>query len=239
MLKKISKSSLIYLLIILIFTCFLSSVVPPGIFKIGIIFFPILMYGALQSKTKISVYGFTLGALIIHHWLLNAIVTYKTIDADTFTPLIINSGFFYAPVLPNPFISIFMVATLVIHFVSFNNGNVSILIYEKITVSILIALISSLGIQFLRKLSIERNRFYKASITDPLTGLSTFTNAVILGQKLLDTGNKLIVILIDLDNFKTINDTYGHFVGNKVLLQFSCITKICVVKINNCPLRWR
>lgn len=73
----------------------------------------------------------------------------------------------------------------------------------------------------LRNLAVERNRFYRASITDPLTGLHTFTHTITLGQTLLAQGNDCLLVLVDLDNFKNVNATYGHFVGNRVLQQFA------------------
>lgn len=39
-------------------------------------------------------------------------------------------------------------------------------------------------------------------------------------------GNKLSIMLIDLDKFKDINDTHGHLAGDKVLVDFAQKTKI-------------
>ncbi|WP_346355347.1 diguanylate cyclase [Azotosporobacter soli] len=73
----------------------------------------------------------------------------------------------------------------------------------------------------LRNLALERNRFYRASITDPLTGLHTFTHTIMLGQELLAQGNDSMLVLVNLDNFKNVNATYGHFIGNRILVQFA------------------
>lgn len=61
----------------------------------------------------------------------------------------------------------------------------------------------------------------KLSITDGLTGLYNYrhfqerlTNEF---QRALRFGNDLGLIMIDLDNFKLVNDTYGHQIGDKVL----------------------
>lgn len=61
---------------------------------------------------------------------------------------------------------------------------------------------------------------------DELTGV--FTRQFVIGalekklaQLKRNPENNIIVALFDLDNFKTINDTYGHLVGDEVLKQFA------------------
>lgn len=59
--------------------------------------------------------------------------------------------------------------------------------------------------------------FKDQSITDPLTGV---TNRRTMDALLAEWTDKKIphsIILLDLDHFKSINDTYGHAVGDKVL----------------------
>ena len=63
------------------------------------------------------------------------------------------------------------------------------------------------------------------SITDPLTGCY---NRVYLNQRFEEElsrairyGQSLSVILADIDHFKSVNDTYGHQVGDEVLKAFA------------------
>lgn len=65
----------------------------------------------------------------------------------------------------------------------------------------------------------------KAGITDPLTGLY---NRKKLFESMQDqiplhenSGSKLAVLFIDLDGFKSVNDTHGHNVGDKLLKRLS------------------
>lgn len=70
-------------------------------------------------------------------------------------------------------------------------------------------------------------RLLKMATTDPLTGL---VNRIRLDEKLAEchqfyqrTGRPFSVIIIDLDYFKRVNDTYGHLIGDKTLVSLSKI----------------
>jgi diguanylate cyclase (GGDEF)-like protein len=70
-----------------------------------------------------------------------------------------------------------------------------------------------------------------ASLTDGLTGAY---NRRYLLQKLGEEierakryGNELSIVLLDLDSFKAINDTFGHRVGDEVLIKVAATLRKC------------
>ncbi len=67
------------------------------------------------------------------------------------------------------------------------------------------------------------------STTDQLTGLHNrryFDNHLkIESQKVKRYASHLCLIIIDIDHFKSINDQYGHQVGDSVLIEFSSLLK--------------
>ncbi|MBF0625354.1 MAG: diguanylate cyclase [Magnetococcales bacterium] len=79
--------------------------------------------------------------------------------------------------------------------------------------------IDDLAAQIEKGLEVTRNRLH--AVQDPLTGLflRRILDAVfsLEAAKLTRTPSPLSVILFDLDHFKTINDTFGHQVGDNVL----------------------
>lgn len=68
------------------------------------------------------------------------------------------------------------------------------------------------------------SKIEKLSYTDKLTGaLSKNTFYIMFAQKLAEVKRgmrSICVALLDLDNFKRINDTYGHLAGDEVLKSF-------------------
>ncbi len=75
------------------------------------------------------------------------------------------------------------------------------------------------------KLCETQKAYYQLSITDSLTGLYNRRYFEERGELLLKEalryGHDLSLILIDLDNFKKINDELGHHTGDEVLRQFA------------------
>lgn len=72
-------------------------------------------------------------------------------------------------------------------------------------------------------------KLYRRGYTDSLTGLK---NRCFFYKKLSEEFSKiekrrapLSLLMIDIDNFKKINDSYGHLIGDKILRQISNILR--------------
>ncbi len=50
--------------------------------------------------------------------------------------------------------------------------------------------------------------------------------------------NHLVCMLLDIDDFKSINDTYGHMVGDEVICALANITKRSVESVGGVAGRW-
>ncbi|HOJ88843.1 MAG TPA: diguanylate cyclase [Pseudothermotoga sp.] len=60
---------------------------------------------------------------------------------------------------------------------------------------------------------------------DPLTGLANRNTLEELVDNFPQLGDEFSVIMMDIDGFKAINDTYGHLVGDSVLVRFAEILR--------------
>lgn len=91
-----------------------------------------------------------------------------------------------------------------------------------------------------RVLNIKSRELEDQVTRDPLTGVLNregLQKLFLEGATQLDRTNGLCIAFMDLDNFKGINDTFGHAVGDEVLKQF---TKVIIENVRSTELvaRW-
>ncbi len=90
----------------------------------------------------------------------------------------------------------------------------------------------------LRKESVHMlEKLKKLSITDGLTNLfnSRYFYSQLKGE--IDRSNRynhpLSLLLLDIDKFKTYNDSFGHLAGDKVLVRLGKVIKSCLRKMDS------
>jgi diguanylate cyclase (GGDEF)-like protein len=79
----------------------------------------------------------------------------------------------------------------------------------------------------LRKLNISLAKTEKIASQDNLTGLANRNHFNILTENLLQQERSFAIFLLDLDNFKGVNDKYGHNAGDQLLMDIAKTLKDC------------
>jgi len=73
----------------------------------------------------------------------------------------------------------------------------------------------------------QRDKLLFDAVHDQLTGLYNRKHLIDEGERKFSRAfrqdDKLSLIMVDIDHFKAINDTYGHLVGDKVLIQIATV----------------
>ncbi|HEY0180660.1 MAG TPA: diguanylate cyclase, partial [Dokdonella sp.] len=91
-----------------------------------------------------------------------------------------------------------------------------------------LAALAVLGSAFLAFQRRVNRRLRRLSMTDPLTGL---TNRRIAARHLADftheRDGRHVLLVVDADRFKTVNDSFGHVAGDQVLVELSRRLRAC------------
>jgi len=86
-----------------------------------------------------------------------------------------------------------------------------------------------IGYSAIRSDITDKKRIEKLSITDKLTGIFNRTKLDATIENELKRSNRYKdsfgIILIDIDYFKRVNDTYGHLIGDEVLVRIATVLK--------------
>lgn len=85
--------------------------------------------------------------------------------------------------------------------------------------------------------TILKDKLEKAVITDYLTQLYSRNYLDDMLRKHMKKDDCGAFILFDIDDFKSINDTYGHHVGDKVIIQIADVMREHISE-NELPARW-
>ena len=80
-----------------------------------------------------------------------------------------------------------------------------------------------------KELERSKDELKELASRDPMTGLNNRRSFFEISEELLHLARReaqpITIIMFDLDNFKNINDTYGHAVGDQVITNFASLLK--------------
>ncbi|MFC3092804.1 GGDEF domain-containing protein [Alteromonas sediminis] len=122
---------------------------------------------------------------------------------------------------------------------SHENWELDELLVLTFTLSITSAFFAFRRIREMKKLQQRLERYAQ---TDFLTGLYNRRKLHQVGKHALDRLERgelsaMSVLLLDLDNFKQLNDLYGHLIGDEVIKEVAQVLKSCVGK-SDAVARW-
>ncbi len=87
-------------------------------------------------------------------------------------------------------------------------------------------------VALMHSLYLTHHKLEALALRDPLTGIynRTYFNEIIDNEihRTERYGNAFSLIMLDLDNFKSINDTYGHLEGDRMLKECAAMLSRCV-----------
>ncbi|QFT91126.1 Response regulator PleD [Bacillus sp. THAF10] len=122
-----------------------------------------------------------------------------------------------------------IVFSVFISFLVDDYGVLTILIPSYWVISIIGGLTSIFFVEYIRKTQYLLMKYEKESTIDFLTGLNNVRQFDAIWNTLtsnaVDKGERLSLLIIDIDHFKNVNDTYGHPVGDTILTELGKVLK--------------
>jgi diguanylate cyclase (GGDEF)-like protein len=120
-------------------------------------------------------------------------------------------------------------------------------IYAFIIIALVLVTIVVSGVSFLyiardaAASSREHRELLIISETDPLTGLLNRRSMLSrMNQLIFDyeqSGSNFVIALFDIDDFKKVNDTYGHVFGDVVLREIAA-RSVSILRVEDLLFRW-
>lgn len=122
-----------------------------------------------------------------------------------------------------------VVFSIIITFIVQDTEILTMLIPLYWIISVIGGIIAIFFVEYILKTQYLLMKYEEESTTDFLTGLNnvrqfdTVWNTLI--SEAAEKNEKLSLLVIDIDHFKHVNDTYGHPVGDKILIELGTVLK--------------
>ncbi len=194
-----------------------------------------IFHTIIQKKVKLSfetvrVYSLILYAIVILSFSMADTIIYSESRAVFFPAAILIVSTLYIDTMG--IMIIYKVALSIIYIILEYNIKGSKLIGNDIVVAILAILVSTFCYSALIRALLtdkdDNEKLVKKGETDLLTGLLNKISFEERCKDYLDSrmiGAKVTMFIFDLDDFKHVNDNYGHQTGDKVLKTFAGLLK--------------
>ncbi|OPJ57885.1 GGDEF domain-containing protein [Clostridium chromiireducens] len=130
-------------------------------------------------------------------------------------------------------LAIYLVNTFFIigtyYYLLFNEDNVFKILLEYFIISTIAAILSYYLLKYVRSSNELYKRYKNEATKDFLTGLNNTRQFDLIFNKSVanakEKDEKLSCLMVDIDHFKRVNDTYGHAVGDIILRELAVILK--------------
>jgi diguanylate cyclase (GGDEF)-like protein len=100
-----------------------------------------------------------------------------------------------------------------------------------------LGIVSGMFNEMVRRLKENQAKLEQLATTDPLTGLANrkqiMTDLAVNFKRYQRYSTEFSILMIDIDHFKTINDSHGHLAGDAVLVQLAPILRETLRTLDN------